>query len=639
MQTFFVEISKQGSKYKVIIHKGNPKNPIAVREADIGPKVRISIKGKKYFIKDLIKALIGYNKKDLALVYDERGQFEIGKYLFDQVFAGQDKDLVFPAPDSGEIIDVRIISQNEYILSLPWVLLADSGVFLTAFRWAVSLSIKVYDELTDWELPPSPKMLIVAPQPAGAEKTHAESHIAEIEDLLSSHDLRFTSGKNILFVHTWEEFTAAVKEFCPQIVYYYGHGEGNFQKANLVFATGRNNQRIDKPVADFAHCLRNMEHRPYLIYVNCCQGDTAGFLGVGVQLGQIAPAVITNRTIAKINAAQAQAKALWKYVLLKGVEPHKAMSLISRDMTDMELSLADVRWMTPVMHCGYKSWKSNPPEQLDRTYHDPHWHLKIDRVTQYHTTAGMTRQMLREQKPKSLSFVWYGQEGQGIDIFHERLDVELRNEVSNTHLYPVKPAWPYEFVNPARSFTDMLNEAFEVGSLEDIPARIREKSQGAFGRQTLVYVRHSPVTSPQIFNPRRLKLYLEWWDSKFVPLLENQHFALLGISFIVKNPPKFKDIILKKERVEDLYFDKTVFKLLDEMEKLAKRDLLDFLQTHKMKFQTKRRDKLLDRILKKTGGHYEKTVEELKNLVQLAFDELGEDEGHDYEKSEDDNDY
>lgn len=111
---------------------------------------------------------------------------------------------------------------------------------------------------------------------------------------------------------------------------------------------------------------------------------------------------------------------------------------------------------------------------------------------------------------------------------------------------------------------------------------------------------------------------------------------------ISKQGSKYKVVIHRGNPenpiVEDLYFDKTVFKLLDEMETLAKRDLLAFLQTHRMKFQTKRRDKFLDRILEKTGGHYEKTVEELKNLVQLAFDELGEDEGYEND-AEDDNDY
>ena len=36
------------------------------------------------------------------------------------------------------------------------------------------------------------------------------------------------------------------------------------------------------------------------------------------------PAVLTNRTVATIQAAQAQAMAVWESVLLRGVPPHLA---------------------------------------------------------------------------------------------------------------------------------------------------------------------------------------------------------------------------------------------------------------------------------------------------------------------------
>jgi hypothetical protein len=47
------------------------------------------------------------------------------------------------------------------------------------------------------------------------------------------------------------------------------------------------------------------------------------------------------------------------------------------------------------------------------------------------------------------------------------------------------------------------------------------------------------------------------------------------------------------------------YDLLDEMEHLAKKDLLDFLKTHNIKLPQSRQDKVLEAILKETGGHYE----------------------------------
>ncbi len=171
----------------------------------------------------------------------------------------------------------------------------------------------------------------------------------------------------------------------------------------------------------------------------------------------------------------------------------------------------------------------------------------------------------------------------------------------------------------------MMAEAFEVNHIEDIPARIRSKSQGAFGKQTLVNVRHQPVRSAKFFNPRILKTYLEWWDHVFVPLMKgSQTFLLLGVSFIVENPPKFRRAMLEQERLEDLELHETVFRLLDEMEKIARKDLLDFLRTHNIRLPIKRRDQALERILEKTGGHYQQTIEQLKNLVDQVWDFIDE---------------
>ena len=81
---------------------------------------------------------------------------------------------------------------------------------------------------------------------------------------------------------------------------------------------------------------------------------------MGRQLEDFAPAVITNRTVAHIDAARAQAMALWEDVLLKGVAPHRAMAGLYRRLGRLNLSTADARWMTPVLHAHYGSWKANP---------------------------------------------------------------------------------------------------------------------------------------------------------------------------------------------------------------------------------------------------------------------------------------
>ncbi len=146
------------------------------------------------------------------------------------------------------------------------------------------------------------------------------------------------------------------------------------------------------------------------------------------------------------------------------------------------------------------------------------------------------------------------------------------------------------------------------------------------------------MTSSKLINPKSLKKYLEWWDKKFIPILERNQFALLGISFIVNNPPKFQKLLMKTEKLEDVFYKKMVFRILDEMEQLARRDLMDFLKTHNIHLPVKHRDKIIDAILEKTGGNYDRTVCQLQKLVDQHWDDkapVEEEEGD----SEDDYDY
>jgi len=276
---------------------------------------------------------------------------------------------------------------------------------------------------------------------------------------------------------TWEDFVRLIKEFKPQLVYYYGHGEGDGKKTRLIFAQGKNRNRTAIPVTDFALCLRNMAKPPLLVYVNCCLGDAGSFLGAGMQLGDFILAVITNRAIVYISAAQSQAIALWKNILLRAVPPHQAVATLYARMTDQNLSSADIPLDNPVFHCHYSQWKAKPRTPPDRLTDDP----------------------------------------------------------------------------------------------------------------------------------------------------QNQ-FALLSISFIVKNPPDFHGYIEEKQ-FDGLDLKYTDFWLLNAMEKVAQKDLLRFLRTHNIRLPVERRDRVLKKILKKTGGQYEQTIEALKKLRREAWqvtEETGE---------------
>lgn len=620
----FIEINQNQEGYSGRIHQGTPEQAFPLPHLALGRTVQ-PVKDRDWTLDELLGAIIAYKADDIR-AFDERVQLDVGRYLYAQTL-GRLPQVWQQQLTRQTALELRILTRDEWIVRLPWNLLTDQHIFRCATGWSVAVcSRSGFMAYTSGQetsgnrplvchLPPSPRLLIVAPQPVGVAATHAGEHLEDLENLLSSHDPRLCSGNHLRIASTWEQFIQLAQDFKPQLVYYYGHGIGDRQKTRLVFATGAALTRVDKPVADFALCLRRLETPPFLVYMNCCLGDAGGFLGVGMQLGDFIPAVITNRTVAEIDVARAQAITLWKQILVYAVPPHQAVAAMYANLDLQQLTLADIRWITPVLHAHYTQWQATRSTPPDRLSDDPHWHLKIDRVSQYNSVIAQTRLMLREQKPKSLVFVWYGEEGQGIEIFHKRLLVELREELTNAFVYQRRPRWPEHLEDYHTAFSDVLTETFGVNTLEDIPARVRAESQG---RPTLIYVRHEPVRSTQLINPQSLKEYVLWWDTEFVPKLERKQFALLTVSFLVVNPPAFAEYV-EDEHIEELDLKQTVFWLLDEMEKLAKKHLLLFLRTHNIELPRDRKDKVLQKILTQTGGRYEQTVEALKQLRQEAW--------------------
>jgi hypothetical protein len=611
---YFLEIENTSGHYQGRYHHGDPGQASEWFDLSLGPEQSLSIKGQPRRFDELLQALRDCNEIVLANLLDERGQLEWGYYLYQQSL-GRWQTGRLPLETTAQL---HIVSEDEHILRLPWVLLARDGVFLTTTGWSVVLGRA--GEAADCELPPSPQLLVIMPQPVGVAETQAEAHLEELQEMLSRADHHFYRNQHLHLASTWEECQQQIKARHHDLLYYYGHGVGDAQRSRLVFAAGPQHYRQDKPIADLAILLRQAPGGPPLLaYLNCCQGDAGGILGAGRQLLNLIPAVVSNRTDAYVAAARQQALAFWRAILLEGLPPHAAVAGLYQQLGDMDLSLQDVRWLTPVLHGHYRDWRANPPKPSQRLDRNPHWRLMLDRIRQFSTVFYQVQVMLRERKPRCHAYLWYGQAGQGVDLFHQRLTVELRQVLREVELYEVPSRWPDDLHNPHRSFQDMMQEAFRVNSLDDIPARIRTRTRGETGRSVLVYVRHEPVRVGDLIKPPVLRTYLEWWDSAMIPLLqESRAFGLLGISFIVNHPVKFRGLAEQQKKAMQLQHEIT-FNILDEMERLAREDLELFLNTHNIALPPKRRERILDEILEKTEGHYEMTLEELKSIEEQAW--------------------
>ncbi|ETR65817.1 MAG: hypothetical protein OMM_05909 [Candidatus Magnetoglobus multicellularis str. Araruama] len=289
---------------------------------------------------------------------------------------------------------------------------------------------------------------------------------------------------------------------------------------------------------DLLFSIEKMDIKPVLLYLNCLN-SSAGLINFGLTLSKKVSAFISSRFLYSFDVAQEQGIKLLLDILTKGNAPHRAVSdLFGKLDQSLNIATPQARWMTPLIFRQYSDWIATIPETPARRIHDPHWHLKIDRVSQISTVTFQTLQMLREGRLRCQAFVWYSTEGQGAEKFHNRLTIDLREHLLefNADFCEVRPEWPSELDRPEIAFKDCLTEAFMVKNLDDIPGAIRKMNYGTSGKQTLIYVRHIPVTSPRLINPKVLKYYLSWWDNIIIPLLERNQFALLGVSFIVKNP-------------------------------------------------------------------------------------------------------
>lgn len=527
---YFIEIKKKADGYQAAIHTGSPESARILNGLELGENSQVKIKGRFFTFGKLIEALVGYQKQDLELGYDERGQLEIGMYLYNQIFGHLSLAERKKLRDSRT--EIRIVTNDEHITRIPWVLLSEDDVFLSTEDMSISLSHT--SNCIDCSLPYPPKILVVAPEPvnSGLGPTGAEAHINDLESRLSIADPRLSRNNNLYVVSTWEGFLQAVARYQPHVIYYYGHGVGDLDKSRLVFASGEERGRVDKSIVDLGLCLRKSP--PLLVYLNCCLGDSGGLLGAGLHLRKFVPVVITNRTIAQVKSAQVQALSLLESLLLEGAAPHVALAEMHRKLPEMELSLSDVRWITPVLHCSYGNWKTSLPLRPNPPANSQ-WRTKLNRDRQLNEIIGKTVQMLRESNISTFSCLWYGQDRQGVEHFGDVLKTELVQDISQISLFQArKPEWPTNTGLLHNSFEEMLKEGFGVDSLDKIPSRIREDTVGVAGKQTLICLIHTPVRYSgviNIINTNLIKTYLEWLDCNVAPLLQKHRlFALIGFS-------------------------------------------------------------------------------------------------------------
>ncbi|HEV7397523.1 MAG TPA: hypothetical protein VGN86_13510 [Pyrinomonadaceae bacterium] len=605
--------------------------------------------GEKITFRGLREKLITYNLPALDPIFIELGQRHIGRQLFSQIFGSRGEETRRGLLKTN--VSVRIVSDDEEVALLPWSLLASGGVFVAATGWSVAVSAPK-DKCRVSRLPPNPKILMVAPCPRDLPCTEAAAHREELESLLFSRHSPHQVAWKFQYVQSWEDFVEKVETFKPDILYYYGHGEGDKTSSDLIFSAADGvSYRVPVPI--FAQVLRRQKSAPVIAYINCCQGNAAGWLGVGKQLGDFIPAVITNCTKAYVPAARKQAFSIWKDILIEGKPPHEAVTNTRIYLDKLGLTFNDLRWLTPVLHYSYSGWSYEPPplqfpsaglRDTPATVHalmpgrqvatpaehvtvpgipairDLKWRLKLNRLIQFSKVMEQAEVLLDRRAGKSLAFVVYGTPDQGIKDFYERIEIELPDKLKCERLETIRPAWPLEFVdNYYRSFSETICLAFDIEHLDEICAKVETNLRQRSNSAHVMFIAHAPIelgVERSMFakHLERLQGYLDWLDKFLVSALPGNVTPIIAFSFVVQDGSKFKSCA--EELQNNLQLRHLKFLVLPELEPIGRDELEAFVEINRIHFPAFRDKDYIGDILTTTGGAYERVLQTV-----MHFDE------------------
>lgn len=618
--TVFLEFLPARGGYKVNIQIGFDRAHVATLPelVRLGESERLRLDdGAEATLGELVQRLIDFKPESLAW-FEERGQLEIGRKLFDET-AGR-----IPPLASRDQVDLRIVTDDEHLMRVPWPLLNRRGIFLIHEAWSTSLSTRT-GPMQEVTLPSRPNVLVINPDPYPDTPTGGAEHLNDLRALLSGEDYDLGSPEQMVEIQTWKDLKAAVSAKPFDVVYYYGHGEDDMDRTRLIFQRSGDGAAEPHSIPELARVLRTMNPSPTLVYVNCCHGDSAGLLGIGNQLGRFVPSVVTNRTVARIAAAQKQACAFFRQVLLDSVPPHDAAASLYRELTREDLDGIQPEWFTPFHHADYSAWNHTSPRDANKPRIHPNWRWLLDRKNQFGTTTQRLRDMAnRRIKKRALALVAHGAPGNGLRHFQERIRCFAHESVGiDGKTY--KPTWaPFQARDERnvalrnRSFMQIVESCGQSA----IPELVRELRHGVLGSTVLTVFNHAIVPSPKILNSQRLVEYLEWWDHQLATQIDDENlFFLFAFYFELRGGAeerkRFRDRMKaawRKVRLPHIDFE-----LLLPLTEIDEDDLLQFIEDHELFIPRARREEIAHHIIRETGGEYEPAVALLELIVHNQY--------------------
>ena len=520
--------------------------------------------------------------------------------------------------------------------SLPWSLLRNRNKYITQQGWTIAMNPANPKQVSeDCVISPTPKILVLAPSYGPEQDTGAESHAKALRERLAKSTsfggyLKNRSCFKVLRNH--DNLITTVKEFEPNIFYYYGHGEKGVLRSISV-----EEQLSDINASNLADILKEAPDLR-LIYLNCCfgsanpsQGTAGSSQSIAAELSNDFPAVIAHRTIAPPDTARAQALEFFGQLLNTSEtldRPRTPHHIIARLYNKVVLpgpqgdidridSLGNrLEWSTPILFKNYETWEP-PPITKQSGGNCRKRHIEFDRSDQWDTVVKKANSLLSKDSDHSTSLIiFFGKKNQGMSEFRERLGQHIEKELhAGTHgrppdVYTIEPELDLNHSPKTQTTTFMKSLSEACGTRSDLTSIVHHMGAQGEPEKAKLF-----VALPQIldFNShdrrkiyRLVSEYLTWWGSTIsLELSKVNVLALLAIPISTNEPKGPQSLRSKLELALGARFVERLtnasFVILKKFDYLKRSDIDDIVGDN---FKVNHRKDFSDAIFNVTQGDF-----------------------------------
>ena len=619
MNSLYLQISPaKTAPYQWLLYKDSSNHPLADGIADIEPDTVITYANKSFTLSELFENLVDYQNKTkwLSEYFDDSKQLHLGHFLYEQTLGQCEARL----PDLGSKVELIVITTDPFIQQLPWTILSrDKRSFLIMDDWTINLATKrVNLPITFAEVP---SLLVICPEPESRHfpSTQGRLHAEDLQRSLATYSRALDSPKYFSLAETWDECVQRLQSQHWDMVYFYGHSKGGEHGSQLVFAN-KDGQAELYSVMALAKLLKKSP--PDVLYINACQSGSLSAAGAANQLGECVPALVVNRTDALISDAKKQASVFF-HALQQYYPPHEALAEAYRTSS---AKMTSTSWMTPLLFQHYVKWTFVDSNTQQLSEHDPNWRLRLDRFDQTAQLRARVSDMMKFKHPLAMFCFWFGGQGQGVELYHDRIPVEI--EDGGISVVSRSFRWPECFDDFDCNFEQMILDGLSTDKIRrlDMIHKVLDQHQSS-NKKVLLHCRFKTLRLPPHGHVylEHIEEFLFWWNDRMMPILrEHKMSVILAVGYeLDKEIPTFANDV--QEEFEKRPMDDDFMPLLlPELPAINDEHVIEFLKlkVKNLRFDdAKQRKRFVQDLLKKNKveGNYEKTLRILQTVVASAY--------------------